>query len=369
MLAPGTRIGGLLIGDMLGRGAMGEVYRGVQLSLRRPVAVKRIAGHLLDDEGAVQRFAREAQCVARVQSPHVVTVYEFGRYPAPDGDEHLLLVMELVDGGRSLGELIDGPLPWRLVCGAIQQVVEGLCAAAEHGVVHRDIKPDNIMLAPKGVAKLCDFGLARSVDSTAMTAAGSLLGTPNYMPPEACRGDEVDHAGDIYALGGTWFHLLAGRPPFGGGSTMALLRAHIEDPAPDLHAIDPGIPQAVARLVAQCLGKDPVFRPTAAQLRDELHAASREGLHLPRLVPELLGDAAGAERDPSTTMTVIAQDPTLSLILAEDYDPEAETLPTGRAARAARGAGRRTRTVAVLLPLLVAAGAGGDTAEEMVEVL
>ena len=145
MLTEGSTIGGLVIGELLGRGAMGEVYRAEQVSLRRPVAVKRIAEHLIDDESVVGRFEREAQCIARVNSPNVLGVYEFGKFTDQDGAEHWLLVMELVEGGCNARELMREGLDWRQATSIILQVAEGLAVAAEHGIVHRDIKLDNIM--------------------------------------------------------------------------------------------------------------------------------------------------------------------------------------------------------------------------------
>ena len=151
MLEAGTTVGGLIIGRLLGRGAMGEVYRAEQISLKRPVAVKRIAEHLIDDENVVQRFEREAQTIARVNCPNVLGVYEFGKFKDAQGEEHWLLIMELVEGGCNARELmrpINGNaqgMDWRQATSIILQVAEGL-AVAEHVIVHRDIKPDNIMV-------------------------------------------------------------------------------------------------------------------------------------------------------------------------------------------------------------------------------
>ncbi len=296
------------IDELLGRGAMGEVYRAMQLSLRRAVAVKRIAEHLLANPSAVARFEREAQCVAKVQSQHVVAVHDFGRFADEQGDQHYLLVMELVDGGHSLRSLIKGPLDWRTASSLAMQAAEGLAAAAEFGVVHRDIKPDNIMVTRKGVAKLADFGLAKSVDSTAMTLEGAVLGTPLYMAPEACRGGEVDVRADLYSLGCTWFHLLAGRPPFTASNTMALLRAHLDETPPDIRTLAPATPLAIATLVMRLLAKDPAARPASAQaLANELHALAAQGIVLPRAVPELVAGGGGAGEAAATPATRIAE--------------------------------------------------------------
>ncbi|MBA3937758.1 MAG: serine/threonine protein kinase, partial [Planctomycetes bacterium] len=307
MIPNGTRIGGLLIEGLLGRGAMGEVYLATQVSLKRPVAVKRIAEHLANDADNVARFEREAQCIARIQAPNVVGVYEFGQYADGNANAHYLLVMELVEGGASLKKYMTGPLDWRLASSVALQAAEGLAAAAEQGVVHRDIKPDNIMMTKKGVAKLTDFGLAKAVDSTSMTMGGTLLGTPSYMPPEACRGEPTDFRGDLYSLGATWFHMLAGRTPFKAENTMAMLRAHLDEPVPDIAMINPAVPEPIAALVRRCLAKRPDDRPASAQqLANELIALVGQGLHVPHTVPELVGHAHGTGADHTTIATLVS---------------------------------------------------------------
>jgi tRNA A-37 threonylcarbamoyl transferase component Bud32 len=343
MLQPGLVLGGIRIDSLLGRGAMGEVYLGQQVSLKRPVAVKRIAEHLLGNDEAVGRFEREAQCVARIQSPHVVAVHNFLRVHDDRGAEHALLVMELVDGGASLRALLANrvqPFDWRTATALILHVADGLAAAAEHGVVHRDIKPDNVMVTRKGIAKLTDFGLAKSVDSSAMTIEGTVMGTPLYLPPEACRGLAVDARGDLYSLGCTWFHLLAGRPPFHAASTVALLRAHLDDAPPSLRELVPTVPEAIAALVHRLLAKDPAQRLASAQaLVDEIHGLAAHGLLIPRAVPEIfpveaattftrVADTAGgaAATVPSTTappLSVAATMPmatTAATVLASPTD-------------------------------------------------
>ncbi len=157
MLTSGSKIGGFLIGDLLGKGAMGEVYKGEQLSLKRPVAIKRIATHLLENEDMVRRFKREAQVLAKVGHPNVVGVIECEEFPDAQGEKHLLLIMELIEGGRSLKSHLGKPIDWRLATCVIRMCADGLAAAFDHQVVHRDIKPDNIMLTHKGIAKLVDF--------------------------------------------------------------------------------------------------------------------------------------------------------------------------------------------------------------------
>ncbi len=295
MLTQGQRIGGFLVHDLLGRGAMGEVYRAEQLSLKRPVAIKRIAEHLLEREDALKRFEREAQTLARVNSPYVVSVYEFGQFSAEDGSKHWLLVMELVEGATSLRKAINGPMDWRLATSVVWQAAQGLAAAAEREVVHRDIKPDNIMLTTKGVAKLTDFGLAKAMDATGLTIAQVGMGTPLFMAPEAWEGEFCPQS-DLYSLGISWFQLLTGNAPFKGDTFPALMRAHQTQPPPNPLTLIDTVPEAVVKLCYRCLEKKPADRPSsAAELVAAIDALNATGLMLPRTVKELVAKANGNE--------------------------------------------------------------------------
>ncbi|TVR44844.1 MAG: serine/threonine protein kinase [Planctomycetota bacterium] len=360
MLTPGSEFSGLRIGPLLGRGAMGEVYAGEQRSLKRPVAIKRIAEHLIDEPSVLARFEREAQCIARVSSPHVLAVYEFGHFTDQAGKGHWLLVMELVEGGGNARELLRHGMDWRQATSIILQVAEGLAAAAEHGIVHRDIKPDNIMISSKGQAKLADFGLAKAADSHGMTMEGSLVGTPYYMPPEACRGEEVGHAGDLYSLGATWYHLLCGRPVFQDRNTMMLLRAHAEQSPEPIAAVQPHVPAAIAEMVHRCLAKDPQDRPLSAeQLAHELQALVAEGIYIPRLVPELMSSLGGpAVSTASTLKTSLADRGSAHLPSYEEDDRRMSTVAAEMAAAPASGPTYGLRHVVVfgLLALVVAVG-------------
>ena len=295
MLTQGQRIGGFLVHDLLGRGAMGEVYRAEQLSLKRPVAIKRIAEHLLEREDALKRFEREAQTLARVNSPYVVSVYEFGQFAADDGTKHWLLVMELVEGATSLRKAINGPMDWRLATSVIWQAAQGLAAAAEREVVHRDIKPDNIMLTTKGVAKLTDFGLAKAMDATGLTIAQVGMGTPLFMAPEAWEGEFCPQS-DLYSLGISWFQLLTGAAPFKGDTFPALMRAHQKQEPPNPLTLMDTVPEAVVKLCYRCLEKKPADRPaSAADLVSAIDALNATGLLLPRTVKELVAKANANE--------------------------------------------------------------------------
>lgn len=290
VLRAGTTLGNLRIDALLGRGAMGEVYRGEQVSLRRPVAIKRIAPHLVTDAQALSRFEREARTVASLAHPNVVGIYDFTSAHDDTGEEHHLLVMELVDGGSSLNRLFSAeqPMGWRDATAVILQVADGLGIAHDQGIVHRDVKPENILISPAGQAKLADFGLARGGDASVLTTDGQTLGTPYYMAPEACTGDDVGPAADVYSLGATWYHLLAGLPPLRAGTALALMKAHLDEPPEPLALKADDVPTAITDLVMECLRKPAGERPASgAAIAERIRAMAADGIEIPRSVIDL----------------------------------------------------------------------------------
>jgi serine/threonine protein kinase len=303
-IAPGTERAGLRFLRRLGAGAMGEVWEAEQLDLCRRVAVKCIAGHLAADVKNLVRFEREAQAIARVNSPHVVSVHALHR-----GDGEHLLVMELIAGGCTLRRAIGAPVDWLLATSAIRHLAEGLAAAHGAGVVHRDVKPDNVLLTPDGIAKLADFGLSRLSDGSQLTRSGASLGTPAYMAPEVWDGQVADAASDLYSLGATWYHLLTGFPPIPGGSLAELAINHQRHEPQPLAGVVAGLPQRIADLVHACLAKSPGQRPHSARaLADALLALADEGIHLRRTVPELVRIIP--LEPPAANNSLIAQMPT-----------------------------------------------------------
>ena len=263
MIVAGQRLGQVQFERPLGRGGMGEVWLATQAGLGRLVAVKVIAQSLADRPGMVERFAREAACAARLSHPHVVTVHAFEAVEDSDGARLWLLIMEYIEQARTARHLLSAPLPWRIAVGTIIQAGSGLAAAHEQGIIHRDIKPDNLLITPGGVVKLADFGLARGPGDTTLTTPGSTQGSPAYLPPEGWRGERWDERSDLYSLGATLHHLIMGRPPFSGDSPWAMMRAHCEEPAPAIP--EAMAPQAVRETVAACLAKSRDDRPATAQ--------------------------------------------------------------------------------------------------------
>ncbi|HWH12747.1 MAG TPA: protein kinase [Solirubrobacteraceae bacterium] len=262
-----TLAGRFELADIVGRGAMGTVYRATDLVLRRPVAVKLLAGSLLEDPRSVARFEREARAAASLAHPGVVAVYDTG---VDDGSH--FIVMELVRG-RSLAAMIghDGPLDADSAVAIAGAVADALGAAHAAGLVHRDVKPGNVMVGDDGVVKVLDFGIARALEQTALTQTASVVGTAAYMAPEQALGDPADARSDIYSLGCLLHALLLGRPPFVGPGAPAVTHQHVHvDPAP-LRQSNPLIPAALDALVLEMLSKSPDDRPqTAADIRDRL---------------------------------------------------------------------------------------------------
>ncbi|KUG60958.1 hypothetical protein AVL61_10095 [Kocuria rosea subsp. polaris] len=260
------------LGPRIARGGTATVYRAVDTRLQRVVAVKLMHAHLAEDPAAADRFVREARAAARLSHPHVVSVLDQGH--APDGVPYL--VMEHV-AGSTLRDLLRrrGALPPGEALTLLEPVLDGLAAAHRAGLVHRDVKPENVLIDGTGRVTVADFGLTRAVDQH--TATGTVLGTVGYASPELVTGQRVDTRADVYSAGIVLFELLAGRRPF-EGAPLAVARAHAEGAVPDLRALDPGLPAGPARLVARATARDPGQRPAdAGRFLEELRAV-RAGL-------------------------------------------------------------------------------------------
>jgi serine/threonine-protein kinase len=243
----------------VGVGGMSEVWRGHDTVLDRPVAVKLIAP-ALRDVVAVDLVRAEAQLAARLAHPNVASVHDFGLSGVGD-EESAYIVMELVAGETLGSHLAAGPLDWRIAVRVCAEVAAALAAAHAHEVVHRDVKPANIMLTPAG-AKVLDFGIAAAAGQRELADDGPVMGTPAYVAPERFDGVAATPATDIYALGVLLYHCLAGRLPWPADTETGLVHSHrFLEPTP-LPAL-PGVPPEVVDLCIRCLDKDPAGRPTA----------------------------------------------------------------------------------------------------------
>lgn len=268
-LSPGAVVAGRYhVKRLLGRGGMGAVYLADDESLNEVCALKVISSAWSHDPvAASDRFRREAQAARRISSPNVIRLHDLGE--APGG---LLYISMEYFAGKSLSELLAarGLLPISEGGDILRQVSAGLGAAHQVGVVHRDLKPQNILIGERRAVKIIDFGLAKASFLEGMTATGLILGTPEYMAPEQVRGHAIDARTDIYALGALAYHVLCGRPPFVGETPIAVGFAHVNEVPRPPRALRPEIPEPVEAVIMAALAKDPENRPASA---DQIAAA------------------------------------------------------------------------------------------------
>jgi eukaryotic-like serine/threonine-protein kinase len=261
------------LGERIARGGMGSVYRAVDENLGRQVAVKVLRGELADDPTFLERFRREARAAAALSHPGVAGVYDYGELGGS-----AFIVMELVEG-ETLAERIaaTGRLPFTEAFAIGEQVARALAAAHAHGLVHRDVKPANVLLGPGG-AKVTDFGIAKAATSATLTRTGMVLGSANYVAPEQAQGDDVGPAADQYSLGCVLFEAVTGRTPYTGANPVAIATQHVSSPVPDPRADLPGLPAPAADLIRRALAKHPADRfPSATALADALSTAALPG--------------------------------------------------------------------------------------------
>ena len=268
------RFGPYRIEGMIGRGSMGEVHRATDLRKERTVALKRLSVAHSGDEGFATRFRREAEMTARLHEPHVIPIHDYGEI-----DGQLYLDMRLVEGIDLSGAIAaSGPLDPQRAVAVVEQVAAALDAAHRAALIHRDVKPSNILLAqPEGsgpeFAYLIDFGIAASLRDSRLTEQSTLIGTAAYMAPERFMpGAGGDHRVDVYALGCVLHETLVGKQPFPSGSIHQLMHAHVHEPAPRPGSLRAGLPQALDEVVAIAMAKDPDQR---YQRAGELAAAAR----------------------------------------------------------------------------------------------
>jgi eukaryotic-like serine/threonine-protein kinase len=265
--------------DRIAAGGMGEVWRAVDLQLGRPVAVKLLRDDYTQHPETLERFRAEARHTAAVSHPAIARMYDYGE---PRPGQPPFLVMELVEGVPLTDLLARGPLDPARVMDIVAQAAAGLHAAHAVGLVHRDIKPGNLLVSPDGTVKITDFGIAHAAGSAPLTRTGVLIGTPAYLAPERVTGASAGPASDLYSLGIVAYECLAGAQPF-TGTPMEVALSHQYQPMPPL---PPAVPLPAAALVAELTARDPAGRPAgagevaarAARLRDALNgAAAQEG--------------------------------------------------------------------------------------------
>jgi tRNA A-37 threonylcarbamoyl transferase component Bud32 len=259
--------------ELVGHGGMSSVYKARDALLERHVALKILHEQYSTDEDFVERFKREARSVAQLQHPNIVTVIDRGE---EDGRQYI--VFEYIEGENLKEHVVrKGRLDVREALEIADEVARGLAFAHEQGLIHRDVKPQNVLLNGDGRAKVTDFGIARTLDVDGMTQTGTILGTSNYIAPEQASGQPVDAHSDVYALGAVLYELLAGEVPFPGESFVAVAMKHMHEPAPNLLDVRRGVPLRVAAAVDRALEKDPEQRfPTMDAFAAELGACLAE---------------------------------------------------------------------------------------------
>jgi len=254
----GKRLGGFDLHSVLGKGRFGVVYRGVQVALSRPVAIKVLGEDSRGDPEKVQSFLTEARRAGRLNHPNLVQVHDVCEI-----DAQYLLIMELMKGSVSDLLKAQGPLPEPTVARILADTARALAYAETQGLVHRDVKPDNILVNEESVFKLADLGIAMRVSADGMAHQDRIFGSPHYVAPEQARGGAIDGRADLYGLGASAWHLLAGRTIFTGTSRQ-IVSAHIHQELPELEELCPDLSEAMAELVYDLLEKNPADRPANA---------------------------------------------------------------------------------------------------------
>lgn len=298
MLDPGLTLGGrYTLQVLIARGGMGEVWRAEDTVLGRRVAVKVLLPNLAVDPGFAARFRAEAQAMAALSDPGIVEIYDYGQ-----ADGIAYLVMQFVEG-ESLLSLVRrvGPLEPARAMGLLARAADAIHAAHLQGIVHRDVKPANLLLRPDGRLALTDFGIARIVAADRLTAAGEIFGTASYLAPEQVTGADIGPATDVYALGVVAYEMLTQRRPFAGDTPLAVALQHVNEPPPEL---PDSVPEPVRAVVMRALAKDPTQRwPSAAALSTAASAAAEPASGVPAAAGPALpraeaGDTAAARRQP-----------------------------------------------------------------------
>ncbi len=333
------------LSHLIARGGMAEVYRAHDRLLDRPVALKVLFPELSVDRSFVDRFKREARAAANLSHPNIVPVFDWGE----DGGTYFI-VMEFIDG-RPLSSILKsaGPLSAERTADIGAHVAAALGYAHKHGVVHRDVKPGNVLITDDGHVKVTDFGIARAINTEeSLTQTGAVMGTATYFSPEQAEGIGVDARSDIYSLGVVLFEMVTGRPPYLGESPVAVASKHVRDSPPAPRELNPTIPATFEAIILKSMAKDPAHRyQTAEDLRADLLRFT-EGRSV------LAGD------DTTSLMAAAAGTSTIAAYLGADDTRAVSTVAGEQAEPPDEGSGNRTRNyvIALVILLLLLAGAG-----------
>ncbi len=343
---------------VLARGGMSTVYQGVDTRLERPVAIKVMAPGFAADPVFLHRFEREARAAARLHHPGVVGVYDQGIDRSPTGDA-VFLVMELVPGGTLRDLLRHGALPPDLALSIAEPVLSALAAAHREGLVHRDVKPENVLIGPGGVVKVADFGLVRAVAEASTTTGNVILGTVAYLSPEQVATGAADARSDVYAAGVLLYELLTGRPPYTGDTALSVAYRHVNDDVPPPSAVMPGLPAPLDDLVVAATRRDPAARPEDASAFLLVLQRVRAQLGLRRVVVPVPAQPVDASETPRRTRAMPRPGPPAELPV-DDPPPWRPAPPpvSSEAYRRQRVRSRRAFLGWLTLVLLLATAVG-----------
>lgn len=270
----GKQLGPYRVIEHLGEGGMANVCRAYQPSMDRYVALKILPRHFASEREFVRRFEQEAMVVARLQHPHILPVHDYG-----EAEGYTYIVMPFIEGG-TLADLLGQPLPTFQMRRIITHVGDALDYAHSQGVIHRDVKPSNILIDQRGNCLLSDFGIAKMIEgSVRITRTGGIVGTPAYMSPEQIHGEELDGRSDLYALGIVLYEMATGRPPFRAETPPAIFVKHLHDPLPPPRSFNPSLLEGIERVILKALAKDRLDRyATARDMVRALHMATETGM-------------------------------------------------------------------------------------------
>lgn len=342
-----TAFGHYELHELLGRGGMGEVYRALDRNQDRFVALKLLSPLLASDAGFVERFKRESRATAMLNDPHVIPIHNFGEI-----DGRLYIDMRLVEGA-DLAQLLTsrGPMPAHLAASFVRQAAEALDSAHARGLVHRDVKPSNLLMTEQGFVYLVDFGLVQALDFTSaspLTSLGQTIGTFAYMAPERMEtGFPVDGRSDVYSLTCVLYEALTGRPPFPAASIAALTRAHLDQPPPRVTDARPDLPGQWDSVIARGMAKDPAQRfPTAGALA----AAAEDALR---------ARAGATDREVTIPGPIPPRDDRPETVLSPRRTPGSEPAAPAEEGDAQLFARRRPWVIAAVVAAAVVVLAGG----------
>src|SRR5699024_8051019 len=303
----------------IGGGGMANVYLAKDLILNREVAIKVLRMEYANDPEFIERFDREAKAATSVSHPHIVNIYDVGE----ETEDHILyIVMEYVDG-MTLKEYIqqNSPIDVKETIKIMEQLTSAISHAHASGLIHRDVKPQNILIDNTGNIKITDFGIAMALSATSLTQTNSILGSVQYISPEQARGGKATKKSDIYSLGIVMFELLTGQLPFSGQSPVAIALKHLQEDTPSIRDLDQDIPQSIENIVLKSTTKDPTYRyQTADEMQEALeHALDDNHVDATKLMPRV---EAGDE----TKVIPVIQEDMMEELEGQD-DDEATILP------------------------------------------